>query len=129
MCSASPGASVVTDVVALQGCPDTLFVVSASDPPTGGVRWLIEARPDAITGARLFVSWERVAVRGDAPEEQGALEGPTLRRDVVRVHAALGATAAVGETSDARCPDSLRVAGRLEVGLGQSKVLTIALIA
>lgn len=47
------GPLVVTDVVALPGCPDSLFLLSAADP--GNPDWLVEAQAVAVTGARLLV--------------------------------------------------------------------------
>lgn len=50
------GPIVVTDLVALSGCPGRLFVASSlSDKPALGLRWFAEATPAGLTGARLFV--------------------------------------------------------------------------
>lgn len=51
-----PGPIVVTDLLALSGCPGRLFVgASLSDKPALGMRWFAEATPSGLTGARLFV--------------------------------------------------------------------------
>lgn len=51
-----PGPIVVTDLLALNGCPGRLFVgASLSDKPALGMRWFAEATPSGLTGARLFV--------------------------------------------------------------------------
>jgi hypothetical protein len=50
------GPIVVTDLLALSGCPGRLFIGSSlSDKPSLGMRWFAEATPSGLTGARLFV--------------------------------------------------------------------------
>jgi hypothetical protein len=65
------GPLVVTDVVALTGCPDSLFMGSGPETGSNGLRWLIEAQPTAVTGARLLVrgnEWLYAAVRPKGKE-------------------------------------------------------------
>ena len=50
------GPIVITDLLALNGCPGRLFVgASLSDKGPLGLRWFAEANASGLTGARLFV--------------------------------------------------------------------------
>ena len=50
------GPLVVTDILAVSGCPGRLFIGSSfSDNAAMGFHWFAEATPDGLTGARLFI--------------------------------------------------------------------------
>ena len=50
------GPLVVTDILAVSGCPGRLFVGSSfSDNAAMGFHWFAEATADGLTGARLFI--------------------------------------------------------------------------
>lgn len=78
------GPMIVTDILAMRGCPDRLVIGSTSSRDGMTFRWLVDAGVGGIHGPPPRPRWRHAGGRANRRQRR-AVERPALRRHVVRL--------------------------------------------